>query len=277
MGKVRQFYLLECMKKPLLHSIFIVIFFFFYIKLLLLLYTALLKHDVHEKDFLIGIKVIGLFLLLLYAKKSKIVILTKFSLKSIPFIIPLILFEYFSFSGIPADHSVYFSKSSFSILINVLLEEIMFRGIILFIFINFFITRTEKFIIYSCLLGAVVFGFSHLLNFFSTEIHSSPRSIINQVYATTAIGFLLNLIYLKTKNLIFIVLFHFSHNFLTSLEKIPASADPAFSESNRNYVEIILSEFLRFSFFSIPLILGVIFYFVFVKNDKELNSELFNN
>jgi membrane protease YdiL (CAAX protease family) len=93
-----------------------------------------------------------------------------------------------------------------SSLLTAILEELLFRNILLEEFIN---QNSNKFI--ALLYSSLIFGGTHLLNI--SSLASIPTCIIQAIY-TTGIGLIFGLIYIKTNNIIYPITIHFLFNYI---------------------------------------------------------------
>jgi membrane protease YdiL (CAAX protease family) len=204
----------------------------------------------------------------------------KFHLKYFIYLFPLLLLDFFCFK----DIINYFSYTkndlkSYDIqikiivyFVNAIVEEVLFRGIILSFFIKHFVGNHKKnFILYSSFASSVLFGLFHAMNFFTNEFEMSSKAIIYQIYASFAVGFLLCIIYLKTRNLLYIILSHFIYNFYLYLSQISDKhSEFQSSQSNFNLISVLIA----LLYFGLPLFVGLIYFYLFVNKDQELKNLL---
>lgn len=93
-----------------------------------------------------------------------------------------------------------------SSLLTAIIEELLFRNILLDEFINQKFTKFK-----SLLYSSLIFGAIHLLNI--SSLASIPTCIIQAIY-TTGIGLVFGLIYIKAKNIIYPITLHFLFNYI---------------------------------------------------------------
>jgi membrane protease YdiL (CAAX protease family) len=93
-----------------------------------------------------------------------------------------------------------------SSLLTAIIEELLFRNILLDEFINQKFTKFK-----SLLYSSLIFGAIHLLNI--SSLASIPTCIIQAIY-TTGIGLVFGLIYIEAKNIIYPITLHFLFNYI---------------------------------------------------------------
>ncbi|WP_066441183.1 CPBP family intramembrane glutamic endopeptidase [Chryseobacterium sp. CCH4-E10] len=264
------------MKKTILLSVITGVGFWGYIRLFLKFYEIFEIEKYLNKDiFSTAIKIIGICFLLLYFKKIKI--LMNFHPKYFIYFLPLLLIDYFCIKDVVS----FFSSNKNNLknhdvkiivyFVNSLIEEVLFRGIILSLFIKHFIDVNKRnFILYSSITSSILFGLFHTMNFFTNEFEMSGRAIIYQVYASFAIGFLLCVVYLKIRNLLYIILSHFIYNFYLYTDNIDKHIEIQNSQSNINLISMLFA----LLYFGLPLFIGIVYYYFFLKNDENLKCVL---
>lgn len=88
-------------------------------------------------------------------------------------------------------------------------EEILFRGIVLFVLFDIFLDKNNG-IILSVVSSSLIFGLLHIFNVFDG---ASMRVIIEQIGYSFLMGMLWAVMYVKTKNLWLVMLLHATYNF----------------------------------------------------------------
>ncbi|MCU7614980.1 CPBP family intramembrane metalloprotease [Chryseobacterium sp. GMJ5] len=264
------------MKKTIFLSAIAGVLFWGYIRFFLKLYEIFEIEKYLNKDiFSTGVKIIGICFLLLCFKKIKI--LMNFHPKYFVYLFPILLIDYFCFTDIVNFFSG--DKNDFkshdikiiTYFINAIVEEVLFRGIVLSLFIKHFVDSNKKhFILYSSFASSLLFGLFHTMNFFTNEFEMSGKAIVYQVYAAFSIGFLLSIIYLKTRNLLYIILSHFIYNFYIYLQNIDKHTEVQSSQKSATIISILIS----LIYFGLPLFVSMIYFYFFVNNDENLKKIL---
>lgn len=161
----------------------------------------------------IGLITIYLIFLVLFIKNKKNLAIEKrkFSIKNSLLFLPCILAffsNYFYLPFVPFNFKI---DSMFPLLIvftliTVLIEEILFRGLLFEQLSNF--TPIPK-----ILISAGIFGFCHINHFLSTF---NPLDLITILY-TFGIGIILGMFYEFGGSFITIICFHFLYNFFNNI------------------------------------------------------------
>jgi membrane protease YdiL (CAAX protease family) len=94
-------------------------------------------------------------------------------------------------------------------LLTAILEELLFRNILLEEFIRQNFTKFK-----SLLYSSLIFGSIHLLNI--SSLSSIPYCIIQSIY-TTGIGLIFGLVYIKTHNITYPIIIHFLFNYINDI------------------------------------------------------------
>lgn len=103
-----------------------------------------------------------------------------------------------------------------------LVEEIVFRGVLLFLLVDIFKNNKLKYFL-SALISSVVFALFHITNIFAGM---DIGSVLLQVLYTFLIGGMLSIVALKTKNIWMGVFIHAAFNFGGLLTTTIATGDP---------------------------------------------------
>ena len=161
-------------------------------------------------------KIVGIILILYYEKKDNLIHnkITKFDKNDLLFIPFIFVCMSNIFVGI-INQSLITTIPSYSLLaLNLLvclttaiLEELLFRYLIQHELLKSF--KPLKAIIYSSL----IFGSIHILNI--SSFSQIPFALIQVLY-TAVLGLMLGLIYYKSKNILYPIIFHFLFNFINS-------------------------------------------------------------
>lgn len=136
-------------------------------------------------------------------------------------------------------------------LIGAFFEELFFRGFVVSYSIKFL---KKKHII--CLISAIIFGIPHIINYFNQFY--TFQSVLYQVILATSLGFLYASIYLKTKSLLLIILFHFINNFVANIEELFIEYNEmSFSIVDKyNFLEFFFETILILFIAAIPVFFG---------------------
>jgi membrane protease YdiL (CAAX protease family) len=161
------------------------------------------------------LKIIAIIFLFYYAKKEnfikpKLDKLNKYHILILPFFVIafsnyiVVLFNKTTINT--SINTTYLLMGAFTSLLTAILEELLFRNILLDEFIN---QTNNK--IKSLIYSSLIFGGIHLLNI--SSLASIPICIVQAIY-TTGIGLVFGLIYIKTKNITYPVIIHFLFNYI---------------------------------------------------------------
>jgi membrane protease YdiL (CAAX protease family) len=88
-------------------------------------------------------------------------------------------------------------------------EEILFRGILLFVLLDIFLNKKYG-VILAVVLSSLIFGSLHIFNLFDG---ASMSVIIEQIGYSFLMGMLWAVMYLKTKNIWLVMILHATYNF----------------------------------------------------------------
>lgn len=199
------------------------------------------------------------------------------TLKSLLFALPLLVIainNFPFFSLITGDVNFvsldgYFSLYILAILLVALLEEVVFRGLVLSFFVIKFSSNnvenkgkiknpyTLKVIFFSSLVFAVV----HIVNLFGG---ASIGATLMQVGYSFLLGSALSLVMIKTQNIFVPVLIHFVYNFGGMLSKFGLIEGKTFTT-----LQIIMTAV-------IAIICGIIIVFAILKQDDEETKNSLN-
>ena len=175
-------------------------------------FNLLVKNEIISFILSISLKIIAMSYMIFYINKDGLdkPLFEKFK-KTNLLLIPLILLPFSNifvalFTNLKINNSInYFSITSgiFDALIVSIIEETLFRGLL---FSEF---QKYKKVSIAIILQALIFGGVHLLNISS---FASIPTVLVQVFYTAYLGILLGIIYYKTKNIIYPIMFHFLFN-----------------------------------------------------------------
>ncbi|MCD4827559.1 MAG: CPBP family intramembrane metalloprotease [Acholeplasmataceae bacterium] len=159
-----------------------------------------------------------IFIIFVYIFGHKILKLNqKPFLKSLIIIIPALIISINNFPFIPFfNGDAVLTKPIYTIYIFALsclsagiFEEVVFRGLILFFFLQKF-SKSRDGILYSILISSALFGFMHVFNLFDG---ANIGDTLLQVIYSFAMGTLWAVMLLKTKNIWLVILLHSLYNF----------------------------------------------------------------
>lgn len=208
---------------------------------------------------------------ILWKYKIPLQLINRVSSKNFIYFIPLLLFIILLLNGsenLNKLDRVGFNKLSLysiDIFIAALLEEIVFRGLILGLIIQQFIYRQNGILI-SVFISGLLFGAVHIINYWTLD-DVSLRNILNQVYAAIGLGILFSAIYLKNQNLLLLILIHFGINFISMSDNLfPEPYKVDIESAEVNMVNLVIEELIRIIFFGIPILVG---YFIIRKTTKD--------
>lgn len=137
-------------------------------------------------------------------------------------LILLILFLSFSYvqgnldAAISNESHLFFFLSTLS---TGLFEE-LFNRLLIFGLIYCYLIQSKKHNVYfeAILISSVIFGVLHLNNLFNSDY--DKLSVINQAILAIGVGFLLQVILVKTKNIILVVFIHSALNYIGSFRSV---------------------------------------------------------
>lgn len=179
-----------------------------------------------------------------------------------PYYLPLLLFVIIFSGGSYGLREMNFSTIDLTLfaaetLSASFLEEFLFRGLIVGLLLLKYFDSPKgvlKVVVYSSLL----FGSTHLFNFWSQE-SPSIQSVLNQVFATTCLGFMMCVIYLKTRNILILVAAHFLSNFLAGLPLVgEVEVLHQSIHSSAFTLKTVIEEIFRLILFGWPLLIGIV-------------------
>ena len=222
--------------------------------------------------------IIGIYFLL---KKSNIPFkLFSFSFRNFKYYLPLLFYVFvfsgglgsfrdFDFASININTFFLYTFKYFS---SSFLEEFLFRGLILGLFLVKYI-NTKNGILKSVVFSSLLFGFAHIMNFWTIE-GRTLEGVLNQVYATACFGVMYGATYLKTRSILTLGLIHFISNFFAAIQELEitdvANYTNAIIASDKTFIIIIINKLLTLFIFGIPLIIGL--YLIFYTNKEDLNK-----
>ncbi len=230
----------------------------------------------YDKIIINLISIIGLFILI---KREKIPFkLFCLNFKNLKYYLPLILYIIIFSSGFRDFLNFDFSSLNFNILFSYtlkyfsssFLEEFLFRGFILGLFLLYF-PATRKGIFKSIALSGLIFGLMHIINLWTLE-GQTIKGMLNQVYATTCFGIMYGATYIKTRSILTLGFLHFLSNFFSMINELNfiEVISNSVTEVDRSLLNIIISEIFRIIIFGIPLIIGL--FLIYNTNEKDLNK-----
>lgn len=203
-----------------------------------------------------------------------------FSLKSskIIFYLPLLIYVFVFSGGFEIFREFKFSEVelntlltySLRVLSSAFLEEYLFRGLILGIFL-FYYPKTKHGLLKSVFFSSLIFGIMHLINLWTIEDETS-ENVINQIYAASCIGIMYGATYLRTKNLFFLGFLHFLTNFFTLITEISLYSSDTYEKvlQEDDLISMIISQFLTIIIYGIPLFIGL--YLILKMPQKEIED-----
>lgn len=211
-----------------------------------------------------GLAIGGIFYLI---KRSRIAFhFSGFHHKAIPYYLPLIVYLII-FSGGLAAFKITETRAAqrlslFTVetLSAALLEEMLFRALILGLCLRYY-HQKESGVLKALILSSIFFGCTHLLNLWS-DPNPSLKQTLNQIYATTCLGFMYASVYVKTRSLLVLTLLHAISNFLAALPDLGGASSQLMNTviEKEGLLEIIVEEILRLNLFGIPLLIGLFIY-----------------
>lgn len=166
------------------------------------------------------------------------------------------------------------STYTFKYLSSSFLEEFVFRGFILGIFILNF-PMTKKGLLKSVAFSGLIFGLMHILNFWTLE-EQTIKGVLNQVYAATCLGIMYGATYLKTRSILTLGLLHFIINFFSAINELNfiEVINNSVTVADKSLINIIISEIFRIIIFGFPLVIGLFLVYDTDENDlKKLTNE----
>ena len=218
--------------------------------------------------------ILMLILVLSFVKITKKTYILKFDKKK--FIntfkvggIPLLLYLLFFISINDFNHTEYNSIFYFIgwLLVYLIgagfIEELVVRGITIDILEKYYKPNSRKNILITCLISSILFGLGHIINYFTLGFIP-----IAQMINTIGLGLMLSAIYMRTRSIYGVSLFHGLWDIFISLE------DMIFKTEE---VENIVSSFSQQLLYGIVMILPQIIIFLFLLRKKKIKECLIEN
>lgn len=145
-------------------------------------------------------------------------------------------------------------------LFSAFLEEVVFRGLIQTLLLITLLRRGVG-LLTALLLSSLIFGSLHLINALPVSSSVTLKSVSNQMYAATGVGFLFGTTLLKTRNIYPLVLIHATTNFFAGLhEVVHGAAEKAVSNAPTSTFNEIMSVVLTLVVMGTPLLIGLFVY-----------------
>ena len=248
-----------------------IVFIILYLGVYLLGQVILLKVLHLENELARGINYVWVILFLLgYLKVTKKFHLLHWNvkkvLKSLLLIIPLIPIMAFFFAlGIPEGEIVWQKTGHIIYWLLIFFigagftEELVTRGVILNTLLDSFGRNKKSSIIISCLLAALLFGLSHIINYFGTG--SIPYL---QMFLTIGLGIVMGSIYIRTKSIWGVAIVHGLWDIIVSFDKIFFVTEETTSSSGG-----MQPGYFIIGFIFILYCIGVLFFYTRKKKEKE--------
>jgi membrane protease YdiL (CAAX protease family) len=223
--------------------------------------------------------IISIILIIFLLRYIKVIPFFNFSLKinKIYFYIPLLIYVFVFSGGFKIFREFNFSDTTINIFVTYLLrvlssaflEEYLFRGLILGIFL-FYYPKTKKGLLKSVIFSSLIFGIMHIVNLWTIEEETS-ENVINQIYAASCIGIMYGATYLRTKSIVILGILHFLTNFFTLIKEISLSSNEPYEKviQQDDLVSLIVSQFLTLIIYGIPLFIGLYLILKMPKKDIE--------
>ena len=224
--------------------------------------------------------IISIILIIFLLRYIKVIPFFNFSLKinKIYFYIPLLIYVFVFSGGFKIFREFNFSDTTINIFVTYLLrvlssaflEEYLFRGLILGIFL-FYYPKTKKGLLKSVIFSSLIFGIMHIVNLWTIEEETS-ENVINQIYAASCIGIMYGATYLRTKSIVILGILHFLTNFFTLIKEISLSSNEPYEKviQQDDLVSLIVSQFLTLIIYGIPLFIGL--YLILKMPQKDIES-----
>jgi membrane protease YdiL (CAAX protease family) len=218
------------------------------------------------ENILVNAIVIGLcFWLIIKFRFVSFLRLRKFEIKHLIYFLPLMFYIIFlgnETSVFEIDNDVFYSKEMLIVVVekftSAVLEEIVFRGLVLALIINTYIERKNGMLI-SVLLASFIFGTTHFSNILTQSDLLTVHGVIKQVYIATCLGVMFSAMFLKSRNIFILIIGHFVLNLFSILEELKMKAAPAAAGvmADKTSFEIIGALILILLIFGIPLLIGI--------------------
>lgn len=268
--------------KPFFYSAIAILLLFFFVRLPLdCVFEKLNFHS--YTSIAIGkiIKnIISIILIIFLLRYKKEIPFFNFSLKinKIYFYIPLLIYVFVFSGGFKIFREFNFSDTTINtfvtyllrVLSSAFLEEYLFRGLILGIFL-FYYPKTKMGLLKSVIFSSLIFGIMHIVNLWTIEEETS-ENVINQIYAASCIGIMYGATYLRTKSIVILGILHFLTNFFTLIKEISLSSNEPHEKviQQDDLVSLIVSQFLTLIIYGIPLFIGL--YLILKMTQKDIES-----
>lgn len=240
----------------------------FILSLCLIGFVVLIHKIPFVKEDYLGITIsnlISVSFLFFIAKLYKFhLMIDSFKIGHIKFYIPLFLyvlifsnffndFVNFSFSEVSIKILILYTLKIFT---SAYLEEILFRGLILAIFLNYFLPSKNG-LFKAVLLSSLMFGLTHIINIWTTP-EQEFNTVLNQIYATMCLGVMYGATYIRTQNILLIGFFHSLSNFFAMISELKVENHIEVFESYQevSFFNLLLSQILKIIIFGIPLVIG---------------------
>ncbi|MEO1263638.1 MAG: CPBP family intramembrane glutamic endopeptidase [Bacteroidota bacterium] len=218
------------------------------------------------ENIIINCVVIFSIIKLMYSKLISINLKKEINFRTFVFYIPLIAYIFvfagqgfntfltIDFNLIPLKKVLIYSTEVFT---AALLEEVLFRGLILGLLLAKYY-QTKNGILKSVVLSGLIFGSVHIINIITKPYGITTGGVFNQIYAASCLGVMYAATYVKTRNIIFLALLHFASNFFAGIgELLPQEEIVDTIVKEKSTIEIILSHTFRVIIFGIPLLIGL--------------------
>lgn len=224
--------------------------------------------------------IISIILIIFLLRYIKVIPFFNFSLKinKVYFYIPLLIYVFVFSGGFKIFREFNFSDTTINtfvtyllrVLSSAFLEEYLFRGLILGIFL-FYYPKTKKGLLKSVIFSSLIFGIMHIVNLWTIEEETS-ENVINQIYAASCIGIMYGATYLRTKSIVILGILHFLTNFFTLIKEISLSSNEPYEKviQQDDLVSLIVSQFLTLIIYGIPLFIGL--YLILKMPQKDIES-----
>lgn len=228
----------------------------------LLVYTTEYQANLLEDVFINSLILVLILFFISWAHIPMGLVNTHLSL--FPYYLPLLFFILVFSGGVSGLLSsqlnflsldfIFFAIETLS---SALLEEFLFKGLITgLLLLKYWDSKNG--ILKVATYASLLFGSTHVLNFWSQE-GLPAKSIVNQIFATSCLGFMMCVIYLKTRNIMILVAAHFINNLLAGLPFVGETEIlQQYIQSEEFTFNTILEEFFRLLIFGAPLLVGLL-------------------
>ena len=224
--------------------------------------------------------IISIILIIFLLRYIKVIPFFNFSLKinKIYFYIPLLIYVFVFSGGFKIFREFNFSDTTINTFITYLLrvlssaflEEYLFRGLILGIFL-FYYPKTKKGLLKSVIFSSLIFGIMHLVNLWTIKEETS-ENVLNQIYAASCIGIMYGATYLRTKSIVILGILHFLTNFFTLIKEISSVSNEPYEKviQQDDLASLIISQLLTLIIYGIPLFIGL--YLILKMSQKDIDA-----